>query len=402
MEDLDENITPAMKQYKELKENYSDSILFFRMWDFYEMFWDDAVIAHNILWIALTSRNKNAKNPENLAWIPYHAKEKYLPKLIEAGYKVAIAEQVSDPKLKWIVKREVVRVVTPATLHLEWEEYDKDNISNYIISIVSEDNRYWLSMIDLSTNKWIWAEFENFEKLSTKLYTISPKEVILQKTMLWDDSIKEILSKKYSLNVYYFDFVRDYKDSLTNHFNVKTLDWFWLTWKYLAIKASALLLHYLELNQKSSLDFLKNIWFETFSWYLDLDDSTIKSLDLIYNFSTKSARIWTLFWVLDETKTAMWTRYLRDSILNPLQDEKQINNRLDIIEEFLKNPVLLDKVTTKLKYVSDLDSILNRLALNRSWTKDLLNLKKSLITVVEVFELIEQDWSEKLKKLLSI
>lgn len=401
MEEL-ENFTPAMRQYKEIKDKYKDAILFFRMWDFYEMFWEDAMIAHNVLWIAVTSRNKNAKNPDILAWFPYHAKEKYLPKLVEAGYKVAIAEQVSDPKLKWIVQREVSRVITPATLYLEWEEYSKENISNFMVSIVYDDSRYGLSILDLSTNKWLTSEFDSFEKLSLQIYKISPKEVILEKKLFGDDSIKDLLSKKYSLNVYYFEWEWDNKQKLLNHFWVKNLVWFWLEWKNMAIKASSLLLQYLELNQKSSLDFLQSISYETFSEYLDLDESTIRNLDLIYNFATKSHKIWTLFWILDDTKTAMWTRFLREAILKPLQKKEEIETRLDIIDEFLKNPILLDKVQNHLKYVSDLDTILNRLALNRSWPKDLLNLKKSLQEIIEVFNLIEKEGSEKLKKLINI
>lgn len=396
----EENLTPAMRQYYEIKEKYSDAILFFRMWDFYEMFWEDAEIAHNVLWIAITSRNKNAKNPEKLAWIPYHAKEKYLPQLVEAWYKVAIAEQISDPKLKWIVEREVKRVVTPATLYLEWEEYEKQNIENYIISIVYEENRYGLSILDLSTNKWKASEFDNFEELSSQIYKISPKEVILEKKLFNDESLKELLVKKYSLNIYYFELKPNNKEKLLNHFQVKNLTWFWLEDEIMAIKASSLLLDYIEQNQQSSLSFLQSICYDSFSWYLELDEATIKNLDLIYNFATKSSKNWTLFWVLDETKTAMWTRFLRDAILKPLKNKQKIEARLDIIDEFLKEPVLLDKVQNHLKYISDLDAILNRLALNRSWPRDLINLKKSLIEIVEVLKLIENEWSEKLKKLL--
>nr|MDD3719813.1 hypothetical protein [Candidatus Gracilibacteria bacterium] len=394
-----EALTPAMKQYKEIKENYKDAILFFRMGDFYEMFGEDAMIAHNVLGIAITSRNKNAKNPDILAGIPYHAKEKYLPKLIEAGYKVAIAEQVSDPKLKGIVKREVSRVITPATLYLEGEEYGKENISNYMISIVYDNSRYGISILDLSTNKWVTSEFDTFEKLSLQIYKIGPKEVILEKKLFSDESLKDLLSKKYSLNIYYFEGNSDFKQILIKHFGVNNLSGFGLEGKNMAVKASSLLLEYLTLNQKSNLDFLQSISYETFSDVLDLDESTIKNLDLIYNFATKSQKIGTLFGILDETKTAMGTRFLRESILKPLQDKERIDNRLDMIDEFLKNSVLLDKVQNHLKYVSDIDAILNRLALNRSGPKDLLNLKKSLQEILEVFDLIEKEGSDKLKKI---
>jgi len=139
-----EKLTPWMIQFYEIKEQYKDCILFFRMWDFYEMFDEDANIAHRVLWIAVTSRNKNAAKPIPLAGIPFHAKEKYLPQLVKAGYKVAIAEQVSDPKAKWIVKREVQRVVTPSTLSLEWENYEDAWVIQNIILAISEDKeKYW-------------------------------------------------------------------------------------------------------------------------------------------------------------------------------------------------------------------------------------------------------------------
>lgn len=229
----EENLTPWMQQYYEIKKDYSDSILFFRMWDFYEMFGSDAEIAHKVLWIAITSRNKNAANPIPLAWIPFHAKEKYLPILVNAWYKVAIAEQVSDPKLKWIVKREVSRVVTPSTLSLEWENYESANSSNYIVSIFSEKWKYWLSILELNSSKWLTWEFENFEKLKWELYKISPKEVILWKELFCDEKLKDILVKKYSLNIFYFEMKKDSKELLKEHFWVRNLECFGIEKEFL-------------------------------------------------------------------------------------------------------------------------------------------------------------------------
>ncbi len=395
-----EKITPWMKQYYEIKESYKDSILFFRMWDFYEMFDEDAEIAHKVLWIAITSRNKNSSTPTPLAWIPYHAKEKYLPLLVNAWYKVAIAEQVSDPKLKWIVKREVLRVVTPATLWLEWEWYEKDNENNYIVSITENKWLFWLSYVNFSNNKWKTSEFNSFEELATQLYKISPKEVILGKELFSNTKIKDILSKKYSLNIYYFETSKDPRKILLEHFWVKNLEWFWIEDNLECQRASSQLLEYISQNQKSSLSFLNSIGYETFSWKMYLDESTIKSLDLVYNFSTKSSTVWTLFWVLNKTKTPAGARYLKEQILKPLQNIDEINQRLDFIEEFSKNTILLDKVREKLKNISDINSILNRLALNRALPRDLLNLKKSLIAIVEIYELIQKEWSTKLKTIL--
>ena len=399
----EEKLTPWMIQFYEIKEQYKDCILFFRMWDFYEMFDEDANIAHRVLWIAVTSRNKNAAKPIPLAGIPFHAKEKYLPQLVKAGYKVAIAEQVSDPKAKWIVKREVQRVVTPSTLSLEWENYeDAWVIQNIILAISEEKEKYWISYLDLATNKWITWEFNNFEKLKWELYKLSPKEVILDKSLFNNTEIKDVLTKKYSLNIFFFEWNKKYKNTLLNHFWVVNLEWFWLENRELAIKSSALLLEYLKENQKSEFDFLDKISFDSFSGYMDVDESTIKNLDLLYNFSTKSSTVWTLFWVLNKTKTASGTRFLREQIIKPLQDIKEIEKRQDMIEEFVNSPVLLDKVQWHLKYVSDVDTILNRLALNRALPRDLLNLKRSLQSIVSVLEIIKESGSEKLNKILEL
>lgn len=394
-------LTPAMAQYYELKEQYKDCILFFRMWDFYEMFDDDAYIANKILWIAVTSRNKNAEKATPLAWIPFHAKEKYLPLLINAWYKVAFAEQVSDPKLKWIVKREITRVVTPSTINLEWENYESNDSSNYIISIVEQDWFYWISLLDFNTNKWTTWEFNNFDNMKSELYKISPKEVILEKKLFNNTKIKEILEKKYSLNIYYFEAKQKSEKKLLNHFWVKNLDSFWIGDKNLSKISSSLLLEYIETNQNTELKFLNKISYINFNSYMDLDESTIKNLDLIYNFSTKSSTIWTLFWVLNKTKTPMGNSFLREQIIKPLNNLDEIKKRQDFIEEFIKNKILLDKVRKKLEWVSNINYILNRLALNRANPRDLLNLKKSLQSILSVFEIIQKEGSEKLKQIIN-
>ncbi len=395
------NPTPAMQQYYDIKEKYNDSILFFRMGDFYEMFDEDAHTAHRILWINITTRNKNAINPTPLAGIPYHAKEKYLPILVNAWYKVAIVEQVSNPKLKWIVKREVVRVVTPATLNLEWENYENTiNNSNFIVSIVEKNGKYGLSYIELWENKWQTWEFTHFNSLKWELYKLSPKEVILEKSLFNNSEIKEILSKKYSLNIYCFEWVKKPEKNLIKHFRVKNLLGFWLQNKELSIWASSLLLEYLKNNQKSDLSFLSSISYLTFWDKLELDESTIRNLDLIYNFYTKSSSVWTLFWVLNNTKTSAWSRFLRNEIIKPLKDKKEIEKRQKFVGEFLSDKILLDKIQNELKMVSDIDTILNRLALNRAMPRDLLSLKKSLISIINIMDIIKKEWSKELQEII--
>ena len=394
----EEKITPAMQQYYELKEQNSDAILFFRMWDFYEMFDDDALIANKVLWVAVTSRNKNAEKPTPLAWIPYHAKEKYLPLLIEAWYKVAIAEQVSDPNLKWIVKRQIVRVVTPATIWLEWEWYESKN-SN-IIWITESKGKFWLSILNLSENKWQATEFPNFEELKQELYKMFPKEVILEKKLFWNEEIKETLEKKFSLNIYFFEIKKDCYKNLVNHFKTKNLEWFGLEKLKEAQRASNLILEYIENNQKTNFDFLKSMSLLDTSKYLKIDEATIKNLDLVYNFATKSAKMATLFWVLDKTKTSSGSNMMYDSILKPLNDIKEIKQRQEFIEEFLKEKILLDKIRQELWTISNINNILNRIALNRTSPRDLLNLKKSLISMLKIFEHIKNSWNTKLIKII--
>ncbi len=396
-------ITPALEQFYELKKQNKDCILWFRMWDFYEMFDEDAHIAHKVLWINITSRNKNASEPQPLAWIPYHAKDKYLPQLVNAWYKVAIAEQVSDPKAKWIVKREIVRVVSPATIALEWETYSlNSNVSNYIISITQEKNIYWISIIEPNTWQWRVWEIDEFQKLLDEIYKISPQEIVLEKKLFDNQELRKGLEKRHTTNIYFLDNTSDPKEELKTHFGIKDLYAFNLEDNKLACKAGALVLEYLKSSQKSDLKYLNSIKYETFSDYMNLDEQTIKSLDLLYNISTKSQKIWTLFWIMDKTKTPMWRRFLREAIVKPLQDIEKIEKRQDIIEEFLKDYVVLDKVTKNLSKISDLDNILSRLSLGRANPRDLIALKNSLKTILEVYEIIKDSGNARLIELLEI
>lgn len=395
---MDKDLTPWMVQYYELKKDYPDAILFFRMWDFYEMFDDDALIANKILWIALTSRDKNSKNPTPLAWIPFHAKDKYLPILVGAWYKVAIAEQVSDPKLKWIIKREVVRVVTPATISLEWENFD--NTNSNIVSISSLQEKYWLSILNVTESKWQTCEFLNFWDLEKELFKIFPNEVVLEKKLFTDTKIKEILEKKFALNIYYFEPKQNAYEKLTNHFWTKNLNGFWIENDKEAQRASSLLLEYLETNQKINFTFLNSISILNLDNYLKLDEATIKNLDLVYNLATKSNKEWTLFWVLNETKTTSWFYMLQEAILKPLKDKEEIEKRLDFVEAFLEDKILLDKVRNELSKISNISWIMNRLALNRATARDLVNLKNSLKAILRVIEIIKTSENKVLLKLI--
>ncbi|MCH2189003.1 hypothetical protein MK079_04210 [Candidatus Gracilibacteria bacterium] len=400
-------LTPAMKQFYELKQKYSDSLLFFRMGDFYELFDEDAKIAHKILGIALTTRNKNAQNPIPLAGIPFHAKEKYLPLLVNAGYKVAIAEQVSDPKLKGIVKREVVRIVTPATLELEGENYDSGESPNTLLSLTYKKGIFGLSSLDISTHKWISSEYTKKEKLQEYIYKLQPKEVILERESFQENisdeakKVIEILQKKYHLNIYYYQVSQDSYTYLTSHFKIKNLSAFGLEGKTQAIQASSQLLEYIEKNQQENLSFLKQITYTQASEYMELDEATIKNLDLVYNFMTKSAKVGTLYGTLNKTKTSMGNKYLYDQILHPLQSKQDIDMRLNFIQECIKNPPLLDGIRKELSGIGNIDAVLNRIALGRANARDMIHLKNSLIHIQSVYKLIEQKGSPTLQKIIS-
>ena len=395
-------VTPAMQQYYDLKKDYSDTILFFRMGDFYEMFEDDAHIAHKVLGIAITSRNKNSDTPIALAGIPFHAKQKYLPLLIAAGYKVAIAEQVSDPKLKWIVRREVVRVVTPSTLSLESEAYDAVAESNLLVSLAHDDWVYGMSSLDITDNSWKTTQFDTMTDLWDYICKISPREVVLSKDLFNDTALRELLSKKYSLNIYYFEATEKPEWYLQQHFWVSSLSGFGIADKPLAQSASAQLLEYLLVNQKWDFSFLSSISYESLSDFLEIDESTMASLDLVYNFSTRSSKLGTLLWVINKTKTPMWKRFLRQQIGYPLQDISKIQDRQKFIESIKSDPILLDKITASLKNISDIDAILNRLALWRALPRDLLNLKQSLISILDIFDVIGNHSDKKVAKLLNL
>jgi DNA mismatch repair protein MutS len=224
----------------------------------------------------------------------------------------------------------------------------------------------------------------------------------LEKKLFSNIEIKEVLEKKYWLNIYYFENSKNTKQMLCKHFWVKNLIWYWIENKDSSIEAAALLLSYLSNNQKTDLKFLQKVSYTSFDYFMNLDESTIYSLDLLYNLSTKSSTLWTLVWVLNKTKTSAWNRMIRDQIVKPLQSVQEINSRNTFVSEFYSNKILLDQVREELWYVADIDSILNRIALNRTNPRDLLNLKRSLQSILNVVEVINKNWSKKLKEIINI
>ena len=305
-------LTPMMQQYMETKEQYKDCILFYRLGDFYEMFFDDALTVTKELDITLTGKNCGLEERAPMCGVPYHAVEGYLTKLVQKGYKVAICEQVEDPKLaKGIVKREVVRIVTPGT-NINTQALDETK-NNYIMCIVYIADRYGLSVADVSTGDYFVTELDSGRKLGDEIAKFSPSEIICNESLYMSGLDLEDLKNRlgitiYSLDTWYFDDAMCTK-VLKDHFKVSSLEGLGLTDYNCGLIAAGALLQYLYETQKTSLAHLTGIISYTTGKYMLLDSSSRRNLELCETLREKQKR-GSLLWVLDKTKTAMGARTL--------------------------------------------------------------------------------------------
>jgi DNA mismatch repair protein MutS len=377
-------VTPMMAQYKEIKAKYSDCILFFRLGDFYEMFFDDALTASKILDIVLTSRNKgDGKAP--MCGIPYHAASQYISKLTKAGKKVAICEQVSDPKEPGLVKRDVVRVVTPGTTLDDKLLETKSN--NFIASVVLQDEVYGIAFADITTGEFKVFETENFEE---EIERIAPTECILET----DSSLK---LPDY-IHTYEFESYRDSEQILLDHFEVKNMDSFGLKDMRAGLCAAGRLLHYLQETQKTDLSHIRKIQPFHADDFMPLDEASIRNLE-IFTTLRDNLKEGSLISVLDETLTAMGGRSLKKFLMRPLVDRDAILKRLEAVDEFCKTQTLLLDLRDLLKNVSDIERTLGRLSLNSGNARDLVSLKNSFLKIPEVKKFLKGVKSKLLKKL---
>jgi len=370
-------LTPAMKQYMQIKNKYKDCIVFYRMGDFYETFYDDAKTTAEALDIALTKRGiRNSDQCIPLAGIPYHALDSYLHKMIKQGFKVAIVEQLEDPKLaKGVVKRDVVRVVTPGTI---MDQNDHGN--NYIASLC---NGYGLSFVDLTTGEFYTTELSDLNEVITEITRYNPREILIPLSMEGSKLIKQ-------LENYYLSFVSDVdyyidnaKSNLKRHFNVLTLEAFGLKDKTYAISASGALISYLIETQKTSLTHINSISYLKKSEYVSLDSTTIKNLELVYNLKDRTKK-GSLLDVLDETLTPMGMRLIRQIVLKPLVNVAKINERLLAVEELTVKHFLLQEIRELLKKISDIERLITRINYGNSNPRDLIMLQGSLELVPEI------------------
>jgi DNA mismatch repair protein MutS len=379
-----------MEQYHRIKKEYPDTILFFRLGDFYEMFGEDAKLASSILEIALTSRQKVP-----MCGVPYHSASRYIATLIKAGYKVAICEQLEDAKVaKDLVKRDVIRVITPGTVLEETLLPEKSN--NFLASVYLERpvvKRAGLSFVDISTGEFLATEVEGgnlLEEVSLELTRLPVAEVILPKEEESNNDLLNLL-KNYSLPVNYvedWNFMQENAyQKLVHQFQLHSLKGLGFENRQLAISASGAIISYLEATQKMTLSHLLPLKFYSKSEIMVLDESTRRNLELLANVQDNSKQ-GSLLEVLDLTRTAMGGRRLRQYILEPLMDVERIRARQEGVEDFFSNSIRRGKVRELLKKISDLERLIGRLCCGTANARDMVSLKNSLKLIPRIKELV--------------
>ena len=394
-------LTPMMKQYMETKAQYQDCILFYRLGDFYEMFFDDALTASRELEITLTGKNCGQEERAPMCGVPYHAVESYLNKLVSKGYKVAICEQVEDPKTaKGIVKRDVVRIVTPGT-NLDTQALDETR-NNYIMCIVYIADRYGVSVSDITTGDYFVTEIPDSAKLMDEIYRFSPSEIICNEAFYMSgmdlDGMKERLGITiYSLDSWYFD-DEVCRQKLLEHFKVSSFAGLGLADYDCGIISAGALLQYLLETQKNSLSNLTHITPYAAGKYMMLDSSTRRNLELCETLREKQKR-GSLLWVLDKTKTAMGARTLRKYVEQPLIDKKEIEKRLDAVAELKDSAISREEIREYLSPVYDLERLITRIAYGTANPRDLTAFRSSLEMLPHIRYILEEMQSELLKNI---
>lgn len=384
--------TPLMKQYNEIKKDYEDSILFFRLGDFYEMFFEDAVKASKELGLTLTSRNKEKDANVPLAGVPYHSASSYITKLVSKGYKVAICEQVEDPKTaKGIVKREVVKVVTPGTV-VDVDSLDSKS-NNYLLSIREADGKIGIAYIDITTGEFKVTEIDkekDYSKLFNELNKIEPKEILLLDSFYEDvrEQIDDYVQKNQA-SVSIVGKTRDGNKFLMDYFGVISLESYGIKDKKAVIGAAAMALDYAQTMQLENELTVEKIEFLNTSNYAEINSITRKNLELTKNQREKTV-YGSLLWVLDRCKTSMGTRLLKRYINNPLLNVKEIEKRQKDVQYFIDNILIREDLKEKLDNVYDLERLLGKIIFGNENGKDLLALKNTLKSSIEIMNILKE------------
>ncbi len=390
-------ITPMMRQYLETKEEHRDCILFYRLGDFYEMFFDDAITVSRELELTLTGKSCGLVERAPMCGVPYHASETYLTRLVSKGYKVAICEQVEDPKqAKGLVKREVVRIVTPGTT-LDTAALDETK-NNFIMSIVFVDGRFGLSVADVTTGEFLLTELEESRKLYDEISKYMPSEIICNEAFLMCDLDLEDLRHRlsvaiYSLDSWYFE-EEQAKTTLMEHFGVNQLSGLGLEDYDCGILAAGALLTYLQKLQKISLSHFTRIIPYLTGKYMIIDSATRRNLELVETLREKQKR-GSLLWVLDKTKTAMGARTLRSYIEQPLISRGEIEQRLDTVAELCQQMINREEIREYLHPIYDLERLMSRIVYQSANPRDLLAFCTSL-TMLPPIKTLLADFSSPL------
>jgi len=378
--------TPMMEQYFRIKENYRDCILLYRIGDFYEMFGEDAIVGSKVLEITLTSRDKGKKDKVPLAGVPWHALDSYLPKLLNKGFKVAICEQIQDPKYaKGLVDRDVVRIVTPGTV-IESTVLDS-RVNNYLMAIVQGEKSYGLSFVDISTGEFVLTEVDGDDaevKVLAEYSQRSPKEVLHPHGFSAKKLSEEfVLSGAALTELDDIAFLKESSESmLKRHFRLQSLEGLGISDKPLAISTAGAVLRYLETTQKRSLDFLSVPKYRSTSDKLVLDQTTLRNLEVLKNVRDGTSEN-ALVSVIDRTITPMGSRMLKKWIIEPLMDVSAIRRRLDAVEELVSTTVTRRELSDALEKVRDLERLMGKVTYGSANARDLLSVRDSLQAVPE-------------------
>lgn len=393
------SLSPMMQHYVKTKEENKDCIIFYRLGDFYEMFFDDAVTTSRELELTLTGKDCGLTERAPMCGVPYHAAEVYINRLVAKGYKVAICEQMEDPKeAKGMVRREVIRVVTPGT-NLNTQALDETK-NNYIMAVVYLSNRFGIAIADVTTGDFMVTEVDKIRTLLDEIYKFSPAEIICNEAFCMSgvdlDEIKNRLNiSLYPLESWYFDddlCVRTLKE----HFHVGTLEGLGLKdYECATIGAGALLTYLLE-TQKNSLEHMRAITPYITDRFMVIDSSSRRNLELTEALREKVKR-GSLLWVLDKTKTAMGARMLRSFIEQPLIDEDAINRRLDALEEINSREMDREEIREYLNPIYDMERLIGRVSYQSANPRDMISFKSSISMIPYIKQLVKSFSTEEMQ-----
>ena len=394
-------LSPMMQEYVKTKEEYHDCILLYRLGDFYEMFFEDALTASKELEITLTGKDCGLKERAPMCGVPFHSVETYMNRLIEKGYKVAICEQVEDPKkAKGLVKREVVRIVTPGTT-LDATSLDETK-NNYLMSIVYIEDHFGCAIADITTGDCFLTELDKAQKLLDEINKFTPAEIICNESFLMSGVDTEDLKNRLGICVFsqepwYFDDELCRK-TLKEHFEVNSLEGLGIGEFESGVLAAGALFLYLQETQKTALSHMATIRPYSAEKYMLIDSSSRRNLELVETLREKQKR-GSLLWVLDKTKTAMGARTLRSYVEQPLIDQEEIENRLSAIEELNEHPMLRDEIREYLQPIYDLERLISRISYKSANPRDMIAFASSLEMLPHIKQVLKEFSSPVLRQL---